>query len=251
MEVFYQICKSFTDPVLIVFVLLLAAFVFCLIDNKKNNGILFLGLAVLLLYGASIEPTANYLSYSLEKKYFKPPVVNKTLDVIVVLGGGVAEVSPMDQTIAAEASSARLLHGLEIFNKYGAKYLVFAGSGLGKVSEAEVMAQRALTLGVPKEKIKIDAKSGNTREHAIELNKMFADKHLYIGVVTSGYHMRRSEREFKRYFKNVLPLPASYSYSSSSGRRVLKYIPQAETLNATTVTLREFIGSFWYEIRNI
>ena len=73
------------------------------------------------------------------------------------------------------------------------------------------MAQRALALGVPKEKIRIDAKSNNTWENAVELNKMFANKTIHVGLVTSGYHMKRSEKEFKKYFRNVVPLLASYS----------------------------------------
>jgi len=251
MEIFYQICKSFTDPVLIIFILLVVALIFCLIDNKKNSGILVLGLAVILLYGASITPVGNYLAYSLEKKYFHPPAINKMPDVIIVLAGGVIDINELDRPMAAEASAARLLRGVEIFHKYGAKYFVCAGNGTNKISNAELMAQMAVALGVPKEKIRIDAKSENTREHAIELNKMFTDKNIYLALVTSGFHMRRSEREFKRYFKNVLPLPASYSYASPSGRNILKYIPQASALNETTNALREFIGSFWYEIRDI
>jgi uncharacterized SAM-binding protein YcdF (DUF218 family) len=251
MEDFYQICKSFTDPVLIIFILLVVALVFCLIDNKKNSGILALGLAVILLYGASIAPVGNYLAYSLEKKYFRPPAINKPLDVIVVLAGGVIDINESKSTVASEATAARLLRGVEIFHKYGAKYFVCAGSGITKISNAEVMAQMAVALGVPKEKIRIDARSENTREHAIELNKMFTDKSIHIALVTSGFHMRRSEREFKRYFKNVLPWPASYSYTSSSARNVLKYIPQTAPLSETTNALREFIGSFWYEIRDI
>jgi len=116
--------------------------------------------------------------------------------------------------------------------------------------ESEVMAKMALALGVPKEKIRIDAKSNNTWEHAVELNKMFANKSIRIGIVTSGYHMKRSEKEFKKYFKNVVPFPASYSYSSQE-KNMLKYIPQTAMLDATATALRELIGSMWYEIKGI
>ncbi|MEN6489271.1 MAG: YdcF family protein [Smithella sp.] len=253
MDDFYTICKGLTDPVFIIFILLIVALIFCFIGRRKNSNILILvlGLAVLFLYGASISPVANYLAYSLEKDYFRAPAIKKPLDIIVVLGGGAHDIHALDRTYASETSVARLLHGVEVFNKYGAKYFICAGKGSAKMSEAEVMAQMALALGVPKEKIRIDAKSNNTWEHVVELNKIFTNNDIYIGIVTSGYHMKRSEREFKKYFKNVMPLPASYLYSSATEKNVLKYIPQTTVLNATATSLRERISSIWYEIKGI
>lgn len=252
MEDFYQICKAFTDPVLIIFILLLASFVFCLMSSSKKNGLLIFGLSIVLLYGLSTRPASNFLAYQLEKDYLvRPNQTLKNIDAVVVLGGGVNDVQQLNDIYASEASSARLMHAIEIFNKYGARYFVCAGKGSARISEAEVMAQRAVALGVPKEKIKIDAKSNNTFEHAIEFNKMFKGQNISIGVVTSGYHMKRSEKEFKKYFKNVFPFPASYSHASSTNRKVIQYIPQTEALSGTTGSLREFIGLVWYEIRSI
>jgi uncharacterized SAM-binding protein YcdF (DUF218 family) len=251
MEDIYLIFKSFTDPVFIIFILFIVALIFCFMRSKKKNGVLILGLAILLLYGLSISPVANYLAYSLEKDYFRAPAVKKPIDVIVVLGGDVNDINAMNRTFASEASAARLLHGVEMFNKYEAKYLICAGKGTAKMSEGEVMAQMAFAVGVPKEKIRIDAKSNNTWENAVELNKMFANKKIYIGIVTSGYHMKRSEKEFKKYFSNIVPLPASYLYSSPGEKNVLKYIPQTEELHRTAIALRELIGSIWYQIKGI
>lgn len=253
MEDLYTVCKAFTDPVFIIFVLLIVALIFCFAGRRKNNNIpmLFLCLALLFLYGFSIAPVANYLAYSLEKDYFHPPVVKKPIEIIIVLGGGVHDINTLNNSFASEASATRLLHGVEVFNKYGAKYLICAGKGAAKMSESEVMAKMAFNLGVPKEKILIDAQSNNTWEHAVELNKRFINKNIYVGIVTSGYHMKRSEREFKKYFNNVVPLPASYSYSSSTQRNILKYVPQTARLYTTAIMLREFIGSLWYGIKSL
>ena len=250
MEDLYILCKGFTDPVFVIFIMMVVALIFCFVGSRKKSGVLVLGLAIILLYGASISPVANYLAYSLEKDYLRPPTsTEKNIDVIVVLGGGVQDINILNSTFPSESTAARLLRGVEIFNKYGAKYFICAGKGDAKISEGEVMAQKALALGVPKEKIRIDAKSKNTREHAVELNKMFPDKKIYVGIVTSGYHMKRSEKEFKKYFRNVVPLLASYSYSPPGEKNVLKYIPQTAALNATATALREVIGSIWYAIK--
>jgi uncharacterized SAM-binding protein YcdF (DUF218 family) len=252
MEDVYLILKSFVDPVFIIFILLLVSLILCFIGNKQKNGILILVLAIVLLYGGSIAPVGNYLAYSLEKDYLRAQSpAEKKLEVIIVLGGGVIDINTLNGTFPSESSAARLLHGVEILNKYGAKYFICAGKGAGRISEGEVMARMASALGVPKEKIRIDAKSNNTWEHAVELNKMFENKNIYIGIVTSGYHMRRAEKEFKKYFRNVVPLPASHSYSSPSGRNLVQYIPQAAGLSATAAMLRELIGSIWYDIKAI
>jgi len=251
MENVYLIFKSFADPVFIIFILLIAALILCFAGSKNKNGILILGLAIILLYGASISPVPNYLAHNLEKDYLRVPPIKKAVDVIVVLGGGVYDIHTLNNTFPSESTAARLLYAIGIYNKYGAKYFICAGKGASRTSEGEVMAQMALALGVPKEKIRIDAKSNNTWEHAIELNKMFTNKNIYVGVVTSCYHMKRSEKEFKKYFSNVVPLPASYLYSSPTWRNMLNYIPQTASLNATATTLREFIGSVWYDIKGI
>ena len=52
-------------------------------------------------------------------------------------------------------------------------------------------------LGIPVTSIKIDPDSRDTWEHAENLNKMFQDKNIKIGLETSAYHMKRSEREFR------------------------------------------------------
>ncbi|PKN70904.1 MAG: hypothetical protein CVU54_02675 [Deltaproteobacteria bacterium HGW-Deltaproteobacteria-12] len=250
MEDVYLIFKSFADPVFIIFILLLISLVLCFIGTKKKNGILILVLAIILLYGGSIAPVANYLAYSLEKDYLRAPSpAENKLEVIIVLGGGVIDINTLNSTFPSESSAARLLHGVSILNKYGAKYFICAGKGAGGISEGEVMARMALELGVPKEKIRIDAKSNNTWEHAVELNKMFVNKNTYVGIVTSGYHMKRAEKEFKKYFRNVVPLPASHSYATPVGRNPVQYIPQTAALSATANMLRELIGSIWYDIK--
>jgi uncharacterized SAM-binding protein YcdF (DUF218 family) len=117
------------------------------------------------------------------------------------------------------------------------------------VSEAEAMARLAEKLGVPKEKIKIEPNSRNTGENASEVNKMFTNKNINIGLVTSAFHMKRSEREFKRYFNNVLPLPAHYLYSSPERNVVIRYMPRSEELYKTSIALKEIFAQLWYRLK--
>jgi uncharacterized SAM-binding protein YcdF (DUF218 family) len=78
---------------------------------------------------------------------------------------------------------------------------------------------------------------------------MFGDRKINIGLVTSAFHMKRSESEFKKYFTNVVPLPAHYLYSSPGKNVVIKYMPQSEELYKTSLALKEITGQLWYRLK--
>jgi len=252
MEDLYIIFKGVLDPIFIVFFLLLLSLFISVIKNKKRSGGLILLFSVILLYGASIAPVANYLCYYLERDYINNPLAgDKSIDVIVVLGNGVKDINALKNTFPTERTSARVLHAVEVYNISTAKYFVCSGKGTGKISEAAVMARLAQNLGVPREKIKIEDKSANTWQNAAELNKIFANKNISIGIVTSAYHMKRSEREFKKYFNNVFALSANYLYSSRGGNFIVKYMPQSEELYKTSLALKEIVSQLWYSVKSV
>jgi len=126
--------------------------------------------------------------------------------------------------------------------------IVLPDTAQEKPQEAEVMAIAAERLGISAIKIKIDPKSSNTWEHAENLNKMFQDKDIKIGLVTSAYHMKRSEREFRKYFSHVIPLPSDYLYSSSP-LSIMTFIPSSGSLYKFSTAFREMIGIAWYRIK--
>jgi uncharacterized SAM-binding protein YcdF (DUF218 family) len=250
MEEVYTILKGFLDPLFIVFVLLIISLFLFFLNCKKKDGALILLLSIILIYGASISPVANYLCYYLEKDYINNRTSgDKKIDAIIVLGGGTKNINALKNTFNTGIESLRLLHAVVVYNKTGAKYFVCSGKGSGKVSEAEVMAGLAEKLGVPKEKIRVEPNSKNTGENAGELNKMFANKNINIGLVTSAFHMKRSEREFNKYFNKVLPLPAHYLYSSPTGNPVIRYMPQSEELYKTSIAFKEIIAQLWYRLK--
>lgn len=246
----YTVFKGFLDPLFIVFVLILVAFVLFLNNCKKKNSALVLLLSIVLIYGASIAPVANYLSYSLEKDYFINQAAGvKNIDAVVVLGCGTKEINALKTTFNSGIQSLRVLHAVVVYNKTGARYFVCCGAGSDRMSQAEVMAKLAEKLGVPEEKIKIESNSKNTAQNAIGVDKMLTGKNMVIGLVTSAFHMKRSEREFKKYFTNVVPLPAHYLYSSPGKNIVIRYMPQSEELYKTSLCLKEIAGQLWYRLK--
>lgn len=247
----YALFKASLDPVVFLLILISIGFSLSFRSGKKQSGRIVLLIAFFVLYTASIFPVSNALCYILEKDYLlkKNDNVGK-LDVVIVLGGGASDNKYLEETMPSYQTTSRLLYAVQAFRKSGAEYLVCAGKGDRKLSEAEVMGIAAERLGVPVDKIKIDAESRNTRGHAEELNKMFGGKNLRIGLVTSAYHMKRSERELRKYFSEIVPLPSDYLYSSLP-LSVFTILPRTVNLYNSSIAMHEIIGIAWYKITGI
>lgn len=245
---FYVLLKHFLDPV----VLILLLMILCLFISKARRKRYFFILLfpIFLLYTMSISFVSNRLCYFLEKDYLASyGAEDAKVDVIAVLGGGVSENEYVGKTLLSSLSSLRLLHAIQLSRRNGARHLYLVGRGIGRISEAEAMCHVAERLGVPKEKIMIESLSRNTREHAIEMNKAFSDKNIHIGLVTSAYHMKRSEREFRKYFRNIIPLVSDYLYSTPEAPLAFSFIPNSGSLQKTAVALHEMMGLLWYRLK--
>lgn len=250
MTTVYKLTKASLDPVFLLLILIAIGFLFSFQNRKRWQGRIVLLLAFFALYMASIFQVSNALCYILEKEYLlKNRGSIDRLDIVVVLGGGASYNKYLGETMPSHLTASRLLYAVQIFRKSKAKYLICVGKGFEKLSEAEVMGIAAERLGVPVTQVKLDTRSMNTRGHAEELNKMFDDKNLKIGLVTSAYHMERSEREFKKYFHNVIPLPSDYLYSSRP-LSIITIWPRTTHLYTSFIAMHEIIGIAWYKMRN-
>ena len=211
----YVLLKTLIDPVVFLLVLIATGFWISFKRRKKSSGYIVLLITFVFLYTASISPLSNAICYFLEKDYLLKDSGNfEKLDIVVVLGGGASDNRYSRETMPSYQTTSRLHHAIQVFRRSKARYLVCAGKGVGRLSKEEVMKISAERLGIPVISIKIDPDSRDTWEHAENLNKMFPNKDIKIGLVTSAYHMKRSEREFRKYFSNVIPLPSDYLYSS-------------------------------------
>lgn len=167
------------------------------------------------------------------------------------MGGGI--YPPDELRKSPEASGvtySRLFNGVEIFKQSGAKVLVLSGAGgeQNNESEAEVMKNLAILLGVPEDKIIIESKSQNTMEQAIELAKLFPpQENKRIGIVTSAMHMPRAVQAFQEKFpkENIVPIPVGY-ISSSPEYSLNSFVPTADAFMRSTDAIHEEIGMIWY-----
>lgn len=222
----------------------------CAVTRKHGNrrGTAVFVFAFSFLYLASIAPPSDGLLYLLERNSYAGATDDRgPLDVVVVLAGGVTGNRFLGADTLNRQSAIRVVRAVEVFHSTSAEYLVCSGT-TESFNEAEIMAATARQLGVPAARIKIDMKSRNTREHAVELSRMFSDRRTRLGLVTSAYHMPRSTHEFRKYFQNVVSYPTDYL---SSYRRftIATLIPSAARLDKLSTALSELVGIAWYRLR--
>jgi len=219
------------------------------VDRSKRVGWWILLVCFLMLYFLSCSIVVKGLAYIQEKDFLDSnPRSGTGVDVIVVLGGGVSKKGPGQKTRISGETALRFLQGVRSLRETGARPIVFSGStDVGK-SEAKIMGELAAKLGVDDSKILVEPRSGNTWEHAIEVERLLKDKDITIGIVTSAMHMKRSLMVFRKVFPNVVALPSNYCFGPLEISWKL-IMPSAENFSACAKTLHEITGLIWYGVK--
>ena len=116
-------------------------------------------------------------------------------DTIVVVSGG--------DTVA------RTNEGVKLFQNGWANSIVFSGAAQDKSgpSNAAAMRLQAINAGVPVSAIYVEEEGSTTEQNAVNTKTIFENNNFNTAIlVTSGYHQRRADLEFKKESPNVMIL---------------------------------------------
>jgi len=231
-------------------ILLLMAAGFVIVKQKRIVGWSLIVFGFLLLYGLSSGPVINALIVPLETSY--PPLRDKMVnaDAIVVLSGGVSDLSWLGLEPEPSALSLeRLAKGLMLYRVLRRPLIVTGGSGSlihSEIPEANAMARAAVDLGVPERDIVIENTSRNTLESARAVRGLLKGKRIIL--VTSAFHMKRSVALFKKQGFDVVPSPTGY-LALDQPVSWYTFIPSAGGLFTSAVALSEYISFAWYSMK--
>lgn len=189
------------------------------------------------------------LGGALERQYPPAPVsALPQADAIIVLGGGIGE--PTAQTAYGELYSGadRGWHAARCFHAGKAPVILFSGAG-----EASGMKQFLVDLGVPPSRILLEAESKNTYENGLFVReRLKAMKAKRVILVTSAWHLRRSVMTFKKMGVEVIPAGTDYEALTAAATQtpsmVLYYLPNPDTLNKSSMMVKECLGYWAYWI---
>ena len=230
--------------------LLMAAGFFLIVKQKRMVGWGLIVFGFLLLYGLSTGPVINSLIVPLETSY--PPLRDKTVhaDAIMVLTGGVSDLSRLGlEPEPSDISLERLVKGVMLYRVLRRPLIISGGSGSlihSEIPEADAMARAAVALGVPEQDIVIENKSRNTLESARAVRGLLTGKRIIL--VTSAFHMKRSAALFKKQGFDVVPSPTGY-LALHQPVSWYSFIPSAVGLSTSAVALSEYISFAWYSMK--
>jgi uncharacterized SAM-binding protein YcdF (DUF218 family) len=255
-----KILPLFIYPLGLSIVLCSIALIVALRGKHKARSwfITLISVALGILLISSSRPVSDALVRSLEWQNI-PMGELPTADAIVVLGGGIRpQISPRPWVEVAEAGD-RIIYGARLWQAGKAPLLIVSGGraewlGEGGNPESEDMAAIATVLGVPSTAIIQDATSLNTRENAVNVQAILAQKNLRkILLVTSALHMPRSLAIFRKLGIDAIAAPTDFLTVNSDNTKgfvgtLLDLLPEAEALKNTTNALKELVGIIIYRL---
>jgi uncharacterized SAM-binding protein YcdF (DUF218 family) len=210
-----------------------------------------LALGILLLYVLSISPTADLLLRSLESTHevLSPKMVPRSGTLVVLSGGASATADLPTSSRLTVGSIKRLLEAVRLYHLMDKPTIVISG-GSGnpfvKVSEAVLMRELLLDLGIPAKRIMIEGKSRDTYENGRAVQQLRLKRPLIL--VTSAAHMPRALRVFRALGMRPLPAPSDFR-GRLSVDDPLRFFPSAGSLATSTSALYEYLGTLWYGLR--
>jgi uncharacterized SAM-binding protein YcdF (DUF218 family) len=185
--------------------------------RKLARALLWCGSLGLLIGGLS--PLSDALIRPLEYR-FEPPDLERArppIAGIIVLGGGAdRQVTGSPQVAALNEAAERYTEAIVLARRFPGARLVFAGGSGAIVAtpdppEAETAGRLFEALGVPRDRITLEAQSRDTYENALftaRLVKPAPDQRWLL--VTSAWHMPRAVGCFRKAGFAVEAWPVDY-----------------------------------------
>jgi len=158
------------------------------------------------------------------------------------LGAYGAAASKADAIVVLTGGKGRVEEGLRLFRTGLADVLIL--SGVNSASDLDSIFISSHLGDGERERIVLEKNSRSTYGNAVEVGRIVRDRGIgSLILLTSGYHMKRAERTFRR----VLPAEVSIKpYAVGSPNFDGERWWQGTTL---WISLVEFVKYYWYEAR--
>ena len=242
--------KDILDPFNILWMMVFAGIMCALLKKKAVMRGIFIGAGLwFLVISTPFLPTL--LLNSLERQY-EPVLAGQLSDSatsyhIIVLGGGHGfdDRLPANSLLSSTALS-RLSEGIRIHLQIPNSTLILSGySSSGRTTQAEMLKDTALLLGVEEGNTLVQTEPGNTLEEA----QVYAEKYSgdnQVILVTSAVHMPRAVMLFERVGINVIPSPANY-HLKGSWRHVWIGLPSIKNIEKLRTAIHEYAAILKYK----
>lgn len=249
-----QLIKLLVEPIAIIWLVVIIIAIFQFLKKQKTWGILSALLALgIWIIGASPIPMLLIATlekpYSVEKQSEYPKV-----DVVVVLGG-IIKAAPNEYTgINVNGAFDRMITGIDIVKKGKAEILLYCGGKPGELGEAasRYEAMDSIFKGWNLSDIEFENLGfrTNTREEALAVSEYLGVKKK-VGLVTSAWHMPRSESAFRAVGIDVIPIPCDFYSGSKDADKAagFRLVPGLGGFEILRIYIYEMAGRVYYKFK--
>ena len=213
-----------------------------------------LALALVVLYLGSIPFVGNRLIGWVESRY---PVVAlhqvEPADAVVVLGGILGPRAGEGLVPNFLDTSERFEAGVALVQAGKAPALIFTGATMSwqntTSTEGDELRRLAIARGVAAEKILVTREIVNTAgEAAATAELMKANGWKRVILVTTGWHMSRAARQFKKVGVDCIIFPVDFRFDRARKVTAIDFLPRGEAWQQTETALRECYGRLFYRL---
>jgi uncharacterized SAM-binding protein YcdF (DUF218 family) len=220
---------------------------------RAARGVRMAGLAVLAMLIGGLTPLSTWLLVPLEERFPRLELTPHSTDYagIIVLGGGEdGRASVLRRQLHINEAGDRITEGARLAVLLPTAKLIFTGGAAAILNDtppgANAVASFWRSIGIPSERIVIEARSRNTYENAVFSRALLApasgEKWL---LVTSAAHMPRSVGVFRRAGFDVTAYPVDYRTNyPADAIDTFGSIPAG--MKRFDESVREWIGLFAY-----
>jgi uncharacterized SAM-binding protein YcdF (DUF218 family) len=245
-----KIFSALIMPLSIVMILLFLALIFH--RSKAQFSFKCLVSATLLLFISAFPPFANWVMAPIESQYPSYTSSVKPVDYIIVLG--CAHINDMDLPATSQlqiCSLQRLVEAIRIYRLHPEAIIITSGrAGAQKMSNAQVVKQAAVSLGVPANKIITENYPKDTEEEAQLIAPRVIGKNVVL--VTNANHMPRAMKYFQQYGVTPIAAPSGYWVKGIENKKTwLHYFPRTMKIKQTTTAWYESIGRLWQWLKTL
>lgn len=237
---------GFTPLTFVVFLIFLG--LFWSLKNQKRKAIIAQSSALILLIALSSQQLA-YSLLSPKEQIFKQYDLSVSTKTIVILGCGHQNDGMLPVTAQlASCSLYRLTEGLRIYKANPGSRLIVSGyGGTEPFSNAHMMQQVAISLGIPSHHITVLPNPKDTEQEAKAIFPLIGSHDF--ALVTAASHMPRAMRIFEHAGMHPTPAPAGHLAKDISRANWWHNFPDAKAIHMINRWWYETLGAWWLTLK--
>lgn len=245
-----KIVSSFMMPLPALLIIGFLGLFLIMFTAKRGTGCIFTFISLLGIFLLSFQPISTSLLKPTERQYTAFLAVEGSIDYVMVLGSGHTVDDQIPPTSELSRNGLmRLVEGIRILRMYPGAKLILSGYSAGSsISNARLMANIAVSLGIAKPDIILLESAKDTWEEAHQAAGFVGTKRLVL--VTSASHMQRALNDFHSANLDPIPAPTNYLAVDNINQAWERFTPQSKYLEQSERYWHEQLGLWWQLIRN-